>query len=333
MRRDTFYPQLALLQLGADGRYALVDTTAFDAATVLAEMLDRHQGPRVMHSPSEDLEALAPLLPDGLGELFDTQLAAAFCGYGLGLSYRALVETFCGVQLDKGETRSDWLQRPLSPSQKTYATLDVVYLQPIYEALHARLQANGRLEWLRQDCQRLLARNGGNGDDQPQRDFRGAAEWPRAAQARLRRILLWRDATARQQDTPRPWLFDDAMAMRIIHEQPQDDAALAAITRGRRAMRSAQRQALLALLQRPPDAAEIDATASIPAPPRDGQKKAIAAMRHEVDACAQHLDIPPGLLAPRKLIERLVTTGQWPQALEGWRAPLLRERLMRHMPA
>src|SRR3546814_10099233 len=60
-----------------------------------------------MHSASEDLETLSPLLPDGPHVLFDTQIAAAFVGMGLGISYRALVAELVGVELDKGETRSD----------------------------------------------------------------------------------------------------------------------------------------------------------------------------------------------------------------------------------
>ena len=116
MRRNTFHAQLALLQFAHDGRYALVDPLAVPLDGSLADM-DRERAPTwIMHSPSEDLDVLAPLLPEGPARLFDTQLAAAFCGMGLGISYRALVETVTGVQLDKGETRSDWMQRPLTDS-------------------------------------------------------------------------------------------------------------------------------------------------------------------------------------------------------------------------
>src|SRR3546814_10057755 len=100
-----------------------------------------------MHSASEDLETLSPLLPDGPHVLFDTQIAAAFVGMGLGISYRALVAELVGVELDKGETRSDWLQRPLTASQYSYAALDVVYLKTLHEQLAERLQQRDRRTW------------------------------------------------------------------------------------------------------------------------------------------------------------------------------------------
>jgi ribonuclease D len=146
MRRNTFYPQLALLQLGCNERYALVDPLAFDIGQAL-EPFKRSDIVTLMHSASEDLETLAPWLPAGPGTLFDTQIAAAFAGMGLGLSYRALVAELVGVELDKGETRSDWMQRPLTASQCAYATLDVVYLETIHTQLAERLAQRGRTAW------------------------------------------------------------------------------------------------------------------------------------------------------------------------------------------
>ena len=157
MRRDTFHPQLALLQLGCRGRYALVDPLAFALGDALQPALGGG-AITVMHSAGEDLETLAPLLPDGPRVLFDTQIAAAFAGMGLGISYRALVAELCGDELDKGETRSDWMQRPLTASQRSYATLDVVYLESIHAQLAERLRQRDRSAWFAEDCERLKRR-------------------------------------------------------------------------------------------------------------------------------------------------------------------------------
>jgi ribonuclease D len=102
---------------------------------------------------------------------------------GLGISYRALVAELAGVELDKGETRSDWMQRPLTASQCSYAALDVVYLKTIHEQLGERLQQRDRSAWHAEDCERLKRRaSHRDGDPQPQRAMRGAAEWtPRTA--------------------------------------------------------------------------------------------------------------------------------------------------------
>lgn len=333
MRRDTFHPQLALLQLGCAGRYALIDPLAFAIDDALLPTLGRAETVTVMHSAGEDLETLAPLLPDGPGTLFDTQIAAAFAGMGLGLSYRAIVAELCGDELDKGETRSDWMQRPLTAAQRSYATLDVVYLQSIHDQLAQRLHQRDRSAWFAEDCARLKQRaSHRDGDPQPQRALRGAAEWTRTEQARLRIILLWRDRSARTLDRPRPWLLDDALALSLAQQPPSNLADLEQRARGQRALRSAQRSELFALLSAPLSDDELAATAPIPAHPQGEAKKALGAMKTLIDTTATALDLPAGLLCPRKVLEDYVVTRQWPDFLAGWRSEVLHDRLPALLP-
>jgi ribonuclease D len=333
MRRNTFYPQLALLQLGWNGRYALIDPLAFDIGDALQPRLGSGPAITIMHSASEVLETLAPLLPDGPQVLFDTQIAAAFVGMGLGISYRALVAELVGEELDKGETRSDWLQRPLTASQYSYAALDVVYLKTIHEQLAERLQQRDRSAWHAEDCERLKRRaSHRDGDPQPQRALRGAAEWPAAQQALLRRLLLWRDRSARRLDVPRPWLLDDTLALSLAQQPPANLGDLEQRSRGQRALRSAQRNELFEQLAPAVSAEEIAATASIPAHPQGAAKKALGDMKQLVDTLAGELDLPPGLLCPRKVLEEYVVTAEWPDFLEGWRREVLHDRLPELLP-
>jgi ribonuclease D len=97
-------------------------------------------------------------------------------------------------------------------------------------------------------------------------------------------------------------------------------------------LRSAQRAELFELLAPAPDVAEIAATATIPAPVLGESKKALAAMKDTVDRLAGELDLPPGLLCPRKVLEEYVSTGEWPEFLEGWRRGVLHERLGTLLP-
>ncbi|AIF48383.1 ribonuclease D [Dyella japonica] len=333
MRRNTFYPQLALLQLGWNGRYALVDPVAFDIGDALAPLIGNGNAVTVMHSASEDLEALSPLLPHGPRQLFDTQIAAAFVGMGLGISYRALVAELVGAELDKGETRSDWLQRPLTDSQRAYATLDVVYLKPVHEQLAERLAQRDRAAWHAEDCERLKQRACyREGDPQPQRSFRSASDWRPEQRALLRRVLLWRDRSARTLDRPRPWLLEDATVMSLVQHLPRSANELDERTRGQRALRSPQRVELLEVLQRAIDADEVDATEAIPESPQGDAKRALATMKDCVDKRATELDLPAGLLCPRKVLEEYVVTAEWPDFLEGWRREMLFEPLSRLLP-
>lgn len=332
MRRDTFYAKLALIQVAADGRCALLDPLAFDCAPGVRQLVKGRLC--VMHSASEDMDALAPLLDGEPLRLFDTQIAAAMCGLGFGLSYQRLVALLLETEIPKDETRSDWLRRPLSPAQLDYAEQDVAHLHELHGLLDARLHQHGRREWHAQDCERLARRaRRDEGDPQPQRGFRGASAWPRAKQALLRRILLWRERSARALDKPRSWLLDDPAMLSLAQQPPASSNELFERTRGLRALRSAPRAELFELLRAPVTDAEIGETAPIPPAPSGEAKAAVAAMKLAADAIALELDLPGGLLCPRRALEEYVVTRQWPDALAGWRREVLEPALASKLPA
>ncbi|MEP6880910.1 MAG: ribonuclease D, partial [Dokdonella sp.] len=180
MRTDTFAPKLALIQIEIAGHIALIDPVGDIDMGSLGARLGDPETISIMHSASEDLDALSPLLPNSLGTLFDTQIAAAFAGLGPGLGYQKLVLAVCDVDLPKGETRSDWLKRPLSDSQLEYAAQDVVHLPTLHADLSARLAARGFAGWHAEDCARLVERARHREPDlQPQTGYRGAADWTR----------------------------------------------------------------------------------------------------------------------------------------------------------
>ena len=119
IRERTYWPQLALVQIAIERGHGieilLVDPLAPGMAEALAPILADEAILKVMHSPSEDLVAFKHACDVVPRPLFDTQLAAALAGIGSGMGYQKLVEQITGVALAKGETRSDWLRRPLSP--------------------------------------------------------------------------------------------------------------------------------------------------------------------------------------------------------------------------
>jgi ribonuclease D len=333
MRRNTYYPKLALVQAAQDGERWLIDPLAYAAGADLLVLVAGRTC--VMHSASEDLEALAPLLGDLPLNLFDTQIAAALCGKGAGLSYQKLVAAMLGIDIPKDETRSDWLQRPLTASQLDYAEQDVAHLAELHAGLTESLQALGRLAWHAEDCARMVQRaqrNRSQSDPQPQRGFPGAAEWPAQAQARLRRVLLWRETTARALDKPKPWIIDDAHALALAQRSPSTPAELFDRVKGQRALRGPQRAELLELLCAKADVEELAGLAPIPASPKGAAKSAVDAMRQVVQDTAGKLDLPAGLLAPRRLVEEFAVTKAWPEGLEGWRAGLLQAELTALLP-
>ena len=316
IRERTYWPQLALVQVAlgdandptASGDVLLVDPLVPGMADALVPLLTDPGVLKLMHSPSEDLVAFRHACGVLPAPLFDTQAAAALCGIGGGLGYQKLVQEVTAVALQKGETRSDWLRRPLSASQLDYAADDVRHLHALHHALQAKLDALGRSAWLAEDSDRQLANAADeDGERWPHLAMRSSQFLDPAAQRRLLRLLRWREAQARRSDRPRSWILDNELAVSLARANPADPAALQAILdatpKSPRSLRDALWQALATPL---PD--ETDAPL---ARGDDRDKKQLRAMQDAVLAAAGELGIPEGLLASRKVLEALQDEGGW----------------------
>ena len=322
IRERTYYPQLALVQLAVPGEVILVDPLAPGVAAVLARFLEDAGTTKLMHSASEDLQALLRGCGAVPSPVFDTQVAAALAGMGSGLSYLKLVEQVTGVTLEKGETRSDWLRRPLSDSQLKYAADDVLHLHAVHAVVEPKLRALGRLEWLQADSERAVRNARLDSDDpNPHLAVRSAQSLDGPGQARLRRLLTWRDAEARRSDRPKSWVLDNELAVQLSR-RPFDDfhRFSAAMDANPKAPRKARRE-LWELVSEPLTVEETQMTLN-----RSGEgldKERLKRMQEAVATLATSLDVPEGLLCARKHLESLLEGRGWPDALEGWRRSLL----------
>jgi ribonuclease D len=330
VRERTYHAQLALVQIAIDGRIGLVDPLALEHPEPLLQAL---RGPalKLMHSPSEDLQALAHHYGVVPAPFFDTQIAAALTGFGAGIGYQRLVESALGVTLQKGETRSDWLRRPLSESQQRYAAEDVLHLEALYQLLAERLDRLGRRGWLDEDCNRMLESAANVGiDPQPHLSMRPAQRMNAQAQARLRRLLLWREAEARATDKPRGWILDNDTALRLAERPPRDRGSFEEFLDSQPKAPRRKRDPLWDLLQQPLAGEDLDIPLATQTPETD--KGALRALQEEVAAIAAEMELPEGLLCARRHLETLLLGGPWPLALCGWREQLLRSRLQARMP-
>ena len=323
IRERTYWPQLALVQLAIDDEILLIDPLVPGMCAALAPLLTDPSVLKVMHSASEDLIAFkraCGVLPI---PLFDTQIAAALAGIGAGMGYQRLVQERLGVALAKGETRSDWLRRPLSPAQLEYAADDVRHLDALYLDLADKLDALHRRAWHDEDSARLLATAGDDGERWPHLSMRAAQFLDPAGQRRLLRLLRWRETYARDSDRPRNWILDNELATTLARHPPVDRAGLQrqldAIPKSPRGLTDPLWQALTTPL------ADEDE-----APPVRGDDRDKAALRKLQDAVAQisvELGLPDGVLASRRWLEALLDGYDWPGALAGWRRTQLEARL------
>ena len=331
IRERTYYPQLALVQLSVPGEILLADPLAPGIPQALAPLLADRGITKVMHSASEDLQAFARGVGTLPAPLFDTQVGAAMAGFGGGLGYQKLVEAVTGVALEKGETRSDWLRRPLSDSQLRYAAEDVAHLHELHAAIEPKLRELGRLDWLLADGERALATASGDGDDpMPHLALRSAQGLDAAGQARLRRLLRWRDAEARRADRPKSWVLDNELAVALSRRPfPAFAAFNALLDANPRAPRKSRRE-LFELIEAPLSEEEAALPLNRGAEPLDKQR--LKQMQEAVSGVAGALGVPEALLCARRHLEQLLEGRGWPASLEGWRRSLLEPALAPLLP-
>ncbi len=224
VRTDTFYPKVGLIQVADQEACYLIDPLAIKDLSSLAGLIGSPRPLKVLHSMSEDIEVFRYLLGTSPVGVFDTQIAGAMLGMGLAVGYQSLVHQEMGVLLDKEETRSNWLQRPLTTRQQAYAARDVGYLADLYPALRERLRLRGLDDAVEEESG-LLVRQSEPGDadfDAYYLKFRGAWRYPLQKQRVLQVLASWRERNAREQNLPRGQLLSDVAILAIADRQPKN---------------------------------------------------------------------------------------------------------------
>ena len=148
--------RLALLQVNDEEEIYLIDTIAINDPGGDASFLFSESVVKIFHSCKEDLEAIYAWTNEEMTNIFDTQIANAFLDGDYSIGYQGLVEKRLGITLEKKETRSNWVRRPLSDAQLKYAALDVEYLIYLYKEQKEELLRSSKLDWHNQDIERLI---------------------------------------------------------------------------------------------------------------------------------------------------------------------------------
>ncbi|MBL6719298.1 MAG: ribonuclease D [Pseudomonadales bacterium] len=327
-RTDTYYPKLALLQSAIAGQTTLLDPLTLDAGQKarLRSLLERNDILKVLHSCGEDLEALAYFFDAAPAAVFDTQLAAAFLGHRWGLGYGALVETFLGLAVEKDETRSNWLRRPLSEAQQRYACLDVIYLEALWPQLRDQLDEQGRFPWAQEESDALLAEAAARGDEtRAWLGLKSATQHSRRTQAALRELAAWRERMAKSLDRPRGRVLRDEhlLALARAPAAPERWASLE-IPPGALRRWGEELAALLAPIASAPEASLPPA---LPAPPGREAQGALKALKAAAQGAAERFKLAPELLGRKKLLEAFYLEDAVPEAFLGWRKAVVLDAL------
>jgi ribonuclease D len=323
MRRNTFYPQAALLQLCFEETAWLIDPLKIEDLSPLISLFENPGLLKILHSASEDLEVFQQWLGVLPQPLFDTQKAAAMVDRGFGQGYRALVLEIEGVDLPKGETRSDWLQRPLTDSQCDYAALDVIHLLPAAKVLHAECEAQGKLDWVLSDGA-VAVSSLASVANAYYRKIKSGWKLDARALGLLCAVCDWREKTARQRDKPRSWIIDDKACFEIARTHPTSLAALSSdVDLPAPAVRHYGQQ-LIDLGAAQSELADDAMPAPLGKPLDVGQRNQVKALKTAVKAIAQAQAMAPEALVSGKDFEMLVREAAGeaidiPLLWQGWR--------------
>ena len=149
--------RLALLQVNDGEEIYLVDAVHITNPSHECDFLFEDSVVKIFHSCKEDLEAIYSWTGRVMSSLFDTQLANALLNGNYSIGYQGLVEDKLDIFLDKQETRSNWIRRPLSDSQLNYAASDVEYLIHLFNEQEKELIQSNKKKWLDEEINHLIS--------------------------------------------------------------------------------------------------------------------------------------------------------------------------------
>jgi ribonuclease D len=230
LREKTYYPKFCLLQIATPEWVACIDPIALPPLDELFEVLYNPDIIKVLHSSRQDLEIFYQLTGKLPSPIFDTQVAAPLLGYQDNPGYAMLVSHLLNVNLNKAHTRADWSKRPLTEAEIQYAADDVIYLCQVYQIMHDKLNALGRLDWLQPDFAELS--NSALYEVLPEhawRKIKGKNKLTGKQLSIIQSLAEWRESTAQSENRPKGWLIRDELLFDIAKLQPETVADLAQI--------------------------------------------------------------------------------------------------------
>lgn len=231
MRESTYWPELCLIQIADSEEAAAIDPLApgLDMTPLLDLLVNNEDVLKVFHAGGQDIEIVYNLTGKTPHPLFDTQIAAMALGQGEQIGYSNLVDSWLGIQIDKGARFTDWSRRPLDARQIEYAIGDVTHLALIFPKMLERLKKTGRGAWLDQEMERLAdPGNYANDPDLAWKRVRVSGRKPEML-GRLKALARWRELEAQGKDLPRGRIIKDETLGDLAGNPPKRQADLAKV--------------------------------------------------------------------------------------------------------
>lgn len=324
-RERTYFPRLALVQLAAVGRIFVIDPLSVGRLPFMR--LFESDAVAIFHAAQQDLEVLQHAFSALPRRILDTQLAAGFIGYS-SPSLSSLATSFAGVNLPKGDRLTDWLRRPLTPTQIDYAAGDVRYLEQIADTICQSVDELGRLTWVEEACEELRQRPTGPTDPERAwmkvkdiRTLKGKSRW--VAQA----VTEWREKRAAELDVPVRHVLSDIAIVGVAQKIPKTADELSHIRGfdGKQAHGSVGRFVIESVRT----GLERSTTGDLKIPSSDGDdldralRPAVTLVSAWVSELSRQKQLDPALLGTRQDIVDLLRKAPSARLGSGWRADIV----------
>ncbi len=193
MRRRTLYPEVALIQVFDGEHLALIDPLAELSLFDFWQVLKDPAVLKVLHSPSEDIEVFQKYAGFVPAPLFDTQFALQLLGEGNCMGFALMVKTLLGIEIDKSESRTNWLQRPLTNKQLDYAAADTFHLLPCFELIIDRINKADLFEIVLDESELIANKRAFQTPDELlYKDIKNAWQLRPHELAVLKELAIWR---------------------------------------------------------------------------------------------------------------------------------------------
>ncbi len=333
VRQTTYYPILALLQICDGQQIAIIDPLAIKDLSPLMAVLYNKNIPKVIHSARQDMEIFYYLNQSVPDALFDTQVCAALLGYGEQIGYASLVKQLLNVDLDKSQTRTDWLKRPLTQKQIDYAADDVRYLAKLYPLQKEKLQDLGRLAWLEKDFQFLSSSSTyAPSPDTIWKKTRGINKLKKQKLAILKNLAAFREELAIEQNRPRRRVIADDVLIELSMNPPAALNELHEYKGLSHKFLHYNGEAIMSLIQSGLNTADEDCP-KLPVFEKLSQNEQALAdcLMAIVHLSAQNNNISPHCLCSRKELDSLLKGRRDLAILSGWRNELIGKHLLKFL--
>lgn len=325
VRTRTFYPQLGLLQLFDGHNTVLIDPLNISNWSELIIKLRINKIEKYFHACSEDIEVFLHHFDFVPLPILDSQILAAFLDNPLSTGYAALVKKYLDIDLDKSETRTDWLQRPLTDKQCQYAANDVVYLLPLMVKLKELVTQKGWLAAAYEECDNAVKRR--RVVVKPEKAYlqiKNAWQLRPNQLAILQKLAYWRYNYAKEYDIALNFVVHEEVLWKIARYQPKSLAELSSLGLKGKEVRLFGNM-LLAILNQP--IVNIDPIKRVVDYP--DYKKWSVTIKESAAVIAQDTQLNEAILVSKRHIDEFV---QWlhsereyqPELLSGWRGELFK---------